>query len=150
MRVCIQRVLEAEVRVAERSVARMGKGLLVLLGIGGEDEASDVAWLASKVRRLRLFEDEEGKMNRSVIDVGGEIVVISQFTLYASTRKGARPSWGRAAPPSMAEPLYEQFCECMQQEIGRSIGRGEFGADMQISLINDGPVTIWIDSRQRE
>ena len=150
MRAVIQRVLEASVKNEGRSVSRIGSGLLVLLGVEEGDTAEDVAWLSGKVARLRIFSDPEGKMNQSVLDVGGEIIVVSQFTLHASTKKGNRPSFLRAAAPGISEPLYRQFCSALERETAKPVGRGVFGADMKVALVNDGPVTILIDSRARE
>ena len=150
MRAVIQRVLEASVKIEGRSVSRIGSGLLVLLGVEEGDTAEDVAWLSGKVARLRIFSDPEGKMNQSVLDVGGEIIVVSQFTLHASTKKGNRPSFLRAAAPGISEPLYRQFCSALERETAKPVGRGVFGGDMKVALVNDGPVTILIDSRARE
>ncbi len=150
MRAILQRVLEASVTVNNLCTARIGGGLLVLLGVEEGDGAEDVAWLCGKIARMRIFADEEGKMNRSVVDAGGGIIVVSQFTLHASTKKGNRPSFLRSAPPAISEPLYETFCAEMERELGNPVGRGIFGADMKVALINDGPVTILIDSRNRE
>ncbi|MEM0970719.1 MAG: D-aminoacyl-tRNA deacylase [Verrucomicrobiota bacterium] len=150
MRVLLQRVSEAQVAIEGIPPRRIGEGLLLFLGIEGEDEESDVEWLAGKVLRLRIFSDEEGKMNRSVTEIGGDILLISQFTLHASTKKGNRPSFVQAARPDVAIPRYEAFGKALEEGLGRPISRGEFGAEMKVSLINDGPVTIWIDSRNRE
>lgn len=150
MRAIVQRVLEASVTVDEQEVSRIGPGLLILLGIEEGDQAEDVIWLAAKLSRMRIFSDDEGKMNCSLLDGGGEAIVVSQFTLHASTKKGNRPSFLRAAPPSISEPLYENFCSAMEVEIGKPVGRGIFGADMKVALVNGGPVTIFIDSRNRE
>lgn len=150
MRAVIQRVLESSVKIDGRTVAEIGPGLMILLGIEEADEASDVEWLAGKIARMRIFADDEGKMNRSVIESGGGVIVVSQFTLHASTKKGNRPSFIRAAEPARSEPLYEEFCRAMERETGGPVGRGEFGADMKVALVNDGPVTIVIDSRARE
>lgn len=150
MRVLLQRVTQAAVTVDGCSVAEIGRGLLVLLGVEHADGPDDVAWLAGKVARIRLFADGQDRMNCSVADVAGQILVVSQFTLHAATQKGNRPSFVRAAPPSHAEPLYEQFCECLAAESGVAVRHGIFGANMQVSLVNDGPVTVWIDSRARE
>lgn len=150
MRAIVQRVLEASVTVDEQEVSRIGPGLLILLGVEEGDQAEDVIWLAAKLSRMRIFSDDEGKMNRSLLDNGGEAIVVSQFTLHASTKKGNRPSFLRAAPPSISEPLYENFCSAMEVEIGKPVGRGIFGADMKVALVNDGPVTIFIDSLNRE
>lgn len=150
MRAVIQRVLEASVEIDGATVSRIGPGLLILLGVAEGDALEDIAWLAAKSARLRIFADGEGKMNRAVTDVGGGIIVVSQFTLHASTKKGTRPSFLKAAAPALAGPLYDQFCAAMEVETGKPVGRGIFGADMRISLVNDGPVTILIDSRARE
>lgn len=153
MRVVIQRVSEAAVLI--RSLqntlkASIGNGLLVLLGIETADTEEDIEWLCSKIVQLRIFNDEEGVMNRSVIDVDGEILVVSQFTLHASTRKGNRPSYIKAARPELAIPLYEQFCATLTQKAGKTVQTGEFGADMKVQLSNEGPVTLLIDSKNRE
>lgn len=150
MRAVIQRVSEASVTVGGEIVSTTEGGLLVLLGVENGDGAEDIAWLAPKLVRMRIFSDEEGKMNRSLAETGGGAIVVSQFTLHASTKKGNRPSFLRAAAPAMAEPLYEAFCQGMEAELGKPVGRGVFGGDMKIALVNDGPVTIVIDSRQRE
>lgn len=150
MRALIQRVSQASVRISGDQVSQIGPGLLILLGIEEADSQEDIAWLVPKIARMRIFGDGEGKMNLCLADIGGEAMVVSQFTLHASTRKGNRPSFLRAAPPTHSEPLYEAFCEVMAAEIGRSPARGVFGAEMQVSLTNDGPVTIWIDSRDRQ
>jgi len=150
MRAVIQRVLEASVEIEGRTVSQIGSGLLVLLGVEDGDTAEDVAWLSGKVARLRIFSDPEGKMNQSVLDTGGEIIVVSQFTLHASTKKGNRPSFLKSAAPAISEPLYEAFCAALEQETAKPVGRGVFGADMKVALVNDGPVTILIDSRARE
>ncbi len=150
MRAVIQRVREAAVVVDGREISRIGTGLLVLLGVAEGDEAIDGEWLSGKIVGMRIFADSDGKMNLSLKDVSGEVLVISQFTLHAATRKGNRPSFIRAARPELAEPLYEAFCEQIQSEIGKPVGRGIFGADMKVSLVNDGPVTIVMDSRSRE
>ncbi|MFD2258000.1 D-aminoacyl-tRNA deacylase [Luteolibacter algae] len=150
MRALLQRVSSASVTIDGRTVSEIACGLLVLIGIESGDDCSDIEWLCNKIARMRIFEDEQGKMNASIADVSGEILVVSQFTLHASTRKGNRPSFLKAAPPQISEPLYESFCEKLSAEIGKPVGRGVFGADMKVALINDGPVTIWIDSRNRE
>ena len=149
MRVVIQRVREASVTIDGKVRSAIGQGLLVLLGVGPDDGQEDLDWLVRKVAGLRIFDDEAGVMNRSVVEVGGEALVVSQFTLMASTRKGNRPSYTGAAGHSSAIPLYEAFCQLLSREIGRPVGTGEFGADMKVSLVNDGPVTICIDSRNR-
>jgi len=150
MRAIIQRVLEASVAVDGKIVSKIGPGLLVLLGVEEIDTMEDVAWLAGKIAKMRIFSDDEGKMNLSVADVAGQIIVVSQFTLHASTKKGNRPSFIRAAVPEISEPLYRKFCVAMEGETGQPVGRGIFGADMKVALVNDGPVTISIDSRARE
>jgi D-tyrosyl-tRNA(Tyr) deacylase len=150
MRVLIQRVKEASVTIDGAVKSQIGEGLLILLGIENEDGPADIDWLCRKVSQLRIFGDEEGKMNRSVQDVAGEMIVVSQFTLHASTKKGNRPSYIKAARPEIAIPLYEQFVEQLAAVSGRPVYTGEFGADMKVQLLNDGPVTIWIDSKQRE
>lgn len=149
MRVVLQRVREASVTIDGKVRSAIGPGLLVLLGVGPDDGQEDLDWLVRKVAGLRIFDDEAGVMNRSVVEVGGEALVVSQFTLMASTRKGNRPSYTGAAGHAVAIPLYEAFCQALSREIGRPVGTGEFGAEMQVSLVNDGPVTICIDSRNR-
>lgn len=150
MRAVIQRVLEASVTVEGELISKIGPGLLILLGVEEGDTAEDRDWLCGKVARMRIFGDAEGKMNLSVLETGGEIIVVSQFTLHASTKKGNRPSFLRAAAPAVSEPLYGEFCKALEAETGRPVGRGIFGADMKVALVNDGPVTILIDSRSRE
>ena len=149
MRVVIQRVRSASVTIDGRQCSAIGPGLLILLGIGHEDGAEDIDWLVRKVAGLRIFDDEAGVMNRSVVEAGGEALIVSQFTLMASTKKGNRPSYIGAAGHELAIPLYEAFCAALSVAIGRQVGTGEFGADMQVALVNDGPVTICIDSRNR-
>jgi D-tyrosyl-tRNA(Tyr) deacylase len=138
------------VAILEREPARIGPGLLVLVAAEVEDTAEDVAWLSGKIARLRIFADDAGKMNRSVTDIAGEVLVVSQFTLFASTAQGNRPSFLRAARPEQAVPLYEAFVRQMEADLGRPVKTGVFAADMQVALVNDGPVTITIDSRRRE
>lgn len=150
MRLVIQRVREASVTIDGKTVSATGRGLLVLVGVENGDTEDDVRWLAGKTASLRIFDDENGVMNRSVTDCGGDVLAVSQFTLTASTRKGNRPSYIRAAGHDLAVPLYEKYCEEVSAAIGKAVGRGVFGADMQVSLVNDGPVTIIIDSRLRE
>jgi D-tyrosyl-tRNA(Tyr) deacylase len=150
MRAILQRVSSASVTIAGETVAAIGSGLLVLLGIEDGDGPEDIAWLAPKVARMRIFPDEAGLMNLALTDTGGDAIVVSQFTLHASTKKGNRPSFIRAARPEISEPLYRSFCEAFEQELAKPVGRGRFGADMQVALVNDGPVTIVIDTRNRE
>lgn len=150
MRIVIQRVWEAKVKVEEEVVGSMGKGLLVFLGIENEDDSSDLKWLVNKLLNLRIFNDENQMMNRSLLDIMGELMVISQFTLMAATKKGNRPSYIRAARHEIAIPLYEQFLILAEERLGKKVAKGVFGADMKVSLINDGPVTIIIDSKNRE
>jgi len=147
MRALIQRVSEATVTIKGEITARIGPGLLILLGIEESDSDEDVAWLSAKVARLRIFPDEAGKMNAGLAETGGRCLVVSQFTLHASTKKGNRPSFIRAARPEHAIPLYEAFLQSMKTELGQTVECGTFGADMQVALINDGPVTIWMDSK---
>lgn len=150
MRAVIQRVSEASVTINGHRRGAIGRGLLVLLGVEGADTVEDIEWLSGKIVRLRVFNDEAGLMNLSVQDIGGGLLVISQFTLFASVKKGNRPSYSRAAAPPAAIPLYEAFCRRLEIEFGQPIQTGEFGADMQVRLVNDGPVTILIDSKDRE
>ena len=150
MRIVIQRVQEAKVKVEEEVVGSMGQGLLVFLGIENEDDSSDLKWLVNKLLNLRIFDDENQMMNRSLLDIMGELMVISQFTLMAATKKGNRPSYIRAARHEIAIPLYEQFLILAEERLGKKVAKGVFGADMKVSLINDGPVTIIIDSKNRE
>lgn len=150
MRVVIQRVREASVEIDGRIKAEIGQGLLVLLGIEDEDNQEDIDWLVGKILRLRIFDDENSVMNLSVKDIEGEIMVISQFTLHASVKKGNRPTYIRASKPYIAIPLYEDFVSKMEESFGRGIKTGEFGADMKIGLVNDGPVTIIIDTKNKE
>ena len=149
MRAVIQRVSSASVTIDGAVKSAIGPGLLVLLGVGHEDGPQDVEWLAAKVAGLRIFADEEGVMNRSVVDVGGEALVVSQFTLMASTRKGNRPSYIGVAGHELAIPLYEQFCAALSAAIGKEVGTGVFGSDMKVALVNDGPVTICIDTKEK-
>lgn len=150
MRALLQRVSHASVSIDQRLHASIEGGLLILLGIEEADTAEDIAWLAGKIARLRLFPDEAGVMNRAILETGGRALVVSQFTLHASTKKGNRPSYIRAARPETAIPLYEGFVAALERELGCPVATGRFGADMQVSLINDGPVTIWIDTKDRE
>lgn len=150
MRVLIQRVARASVTIAGERVSAIGPGLLVLVGITHDDTDEDIAWLTRKIVQLRIFNDEADVMNRDVREAGGEVLVVSQFTLMASTRKGNRPSYIHAAGEAIAVPLYERFTAALSQALGRPVPTGRFGADMQVELINDGPVTIWIDSHNKE
>src|SRR5689334_4264296 len=147
MRALLQRVSHASVTVDKQIVGQIGQGLLVLLGVGQDDSEAQVKTLADKIVHLRIFEDDEGKMNRSLLDIGGEVLVVSQFTLYADIRKGRRPSFTDAAPPAIAEPLVERFQEAIAAH-GIKVAGGVFGAMMEVELINQGPVTIWMDSEQ--
>ena len=150
MRIVIQRVSKASVTIAGKVKSAIGKGYLILLGIEETDSSADVDWLVRKVIGLRVFDDEHGVMNRSIMDAGGEVLVISQFTLFASYKKGNRPSWLRAAKHEISVPLYEEFCQKLSQERGKPVGTGEFGAYMQVELLNDGPVTICMDTKNKE
>lgn len=150
MRVLLQRVSEASVSVDGRRIAAIGHGLLVLCGMGPTDGDDDRDWLARKIVALRIFDDDAGVMNRSVIEIDGQILAVSQFTLFASTKKGARPSYSAAAPPEIAKPQFDAFVGALERERGGPIPKGEFGAHMQVALVNDGPVTVWLDSRVRE
>lgn len=146
----LQRVIESSVTVNEEIIAHIGRGLLVLVGIEDADTQDDIDWLCHKISQLRIFDDENGVMNYSIKDTIGDIIVVSQFTLHAATKKGNRPSYIKAAKPELAIPLYERFLIAIQDALGKSVQKGEFGADMKVGLINDGPVTIWIDSKNRE
>lgn len=150
MRVVIQRVREASVSIDNAVTASIGPGMLVLAGFCEEDGDEDIAWMVKKIAALRIFDDAEGVMNLSVVDVDGEALVVSQFTLMALTRRGNRPSWIRAARPEIAIPLYERFCAALSAALGKPVPTGTFGADMQVALVNDGPVTICIDTKNRE
>ena len=150
MRAVIQRVSQASVRISNKEVAAIGPGLLVLLGIEDSDQAEDIRWLSSKLVNLRIFNDAQGVMNISVRETGGDILLVSQFTLMASTKKGNRPSYIRASKPEIAIPLYQQMIETLQTDLGKPVYTGQFGADMQLSLLNDGPVTIVMDTKQKE
>jgi len=146
----IQRVQNASVYIDDKKYSAIEQGLLILLGIGNEDQQEDISWLIKKICNLRIFSDEEGKMNLSVKDIGGNLLVVSQFTLLASAKKGNRPSFIQAAPPQAAVPLYEAFIKEASLEMGKPVQTGEFGADMQINLLNDGPVTIIIDTKNKQ
>ncbi len=150
MRVVVQRVTEANVKVNGAVIGAIQEGLMVLLGIQNEDTAEDIQWIASKLVQMRIFDDSEGVMNLSVKDIGGSILLISQFTLYAATKKGNRPSYIGAAKPEIAIPIYEQMIVQLNKELGKPIATGQFGADMKVSLLNNGPVTIIIDSKNKE
>ena len=150
MRAVIQRVSSASVTIDGKVKSSIGSGLMILLGIGHEDGQEDIDWLVKKIAGLRIFNDAAGVMNRSVVDVGGEVLVVSQFTLMASTKKGNRPSYIGAAGHELAIPMYEVFCSALSLAIGRPVGTGEFGADMKVALVNDGPVTICIDTKKKE
>ncbi|WP_200974208.1 D-aminoacyl-tRNA deacylase [Echinicola sp. 20G] len=145
----IQRVSESSVKIDGTIKGEIGQGLMVLLGIEEADNAEDITWLSKKIVNLRIFGDENGVMNKSLLDVGGEILLISQFTLHASTKKGNRPSYIKAAKPDIAIPLYESFIQQVENDLGKTIETGEFGADMKVALVNDGPVTICIDSKNK-
>jgi D-tyrosyl-tRNA(Tyr) deacylase len=150
MKVVIQRVSKASVTILEKIVAEIQQGLLVLVGIIPEDTQEDIDWLVKKIVNLRIFNDENGVMNLSLKDIDGELIVVSQFTLHASTKKGNRPSYIKAAKPEIAIPLYENFIVSLENELGKKVQTGEFGADMKVALLNDGPVTIVIDSKNKE
>jgi D-tyrosyl-tRNA(Tyr) deacylase len=150
MRTVIQRVSEANVVANGKQEGKINKGFLILVGIEHDDSREDAEWLAEKISHLRIFQDQENKMNLSINQVGGEILVISQFTLHAGCKKGNRPSFIRAAPPEKAIPLYEYFKNCLSRQTEKEVKSGIFGADMQVSLVNDGPVTIWLDSKNKE
>lgn len=150
MRLVIQRVTHASVTIEGKVKSAIGPGLLILVGVESADTTEDVDWLVRKVAALRIFDDEQGVMNRSVEDINGEALVVSQFTLFASTKKGNRPSWLKAAPHNISVPLYEAFCQRLSQAMGKPVGTGEFGADMKVELLNDGPVTILMDTKNKE
>ncbi|MEZ7696068.1 D-aminoacyl-tRNA deacylase [Prevotella jejuni] len=150
MRTVIQRVTQASVTIGGQVKSSIGTGLLILLGIGKKDTEEDINWLVKKIIALRIFNDEMGVMNRSIMDVNGEILVVSQFTLMASYKKGNRPSWIHAAPHELSIPLYNRFCDALSEAIGKPVGTGEFGADMKVELLNDGPVTICMDTKNKE
>lgn len=150
MRAVIQRVTSASVTIEGREKSAIGLGLLILLGVEDADTQEDLAWLVKKISNLRIFDDDEGVMNRSLLDVEGEALVVSQFTLYASYKKGNRPSWFRAGSHEHSIPLYNSFCAALSDAIGKRVGTGEFGAEMQVKLVNNGPVTICIDTKNKE
>ena len=150
MRVLIQRVRQASVKVDEKITGEIKQGFLLLVGFENADTEEDLTWTANKISALRIFDDENGVMNKSILEVDGEILCVSQFTLFAMTKKGNRPSYFKAAKGEISEPLYNQFCEKLKSILNKEIQKGIFGADMKVSLINDGPVTIWIDSKNKE
>ena len=150
MRVVIQRTAHASVTIGGKLKSAIGPGLLILVGIEDADGQEDIDWLCRKIVNLRIFDDEKGVMNRSILESGGDILVVSQFTLHASTKKGNRPSYIRAAKPEISIPLYETFCAALSQTLGKPVATGEFGADMKVELLNDGPVTICIDTKNKE
>ena len=150
MRIVIQRVSEASVSIKGTMKSAIQQGFLILLGIGEDDNEDDIEWLVKKVVNLRVFDDEQGIMNKSILDINGNILVVSQFTLMASYKKGNRPSYIRAAGHEISIPLYQQFCERLSAQLGKEVGTGEFGADMQVKLVNDGPVTICMDTKNKE
>ncbi|MFR9165688.1 MAG: D-aminoacyl-tRNA deacylase [Dysgonomonas sp.] len=150
MRILIQRVKKASVSIHNELKSEIGNGMLIFAGIEDADNDDDIKWLSNKVVNLRIFDDKEGVMNLSVKDIEGEILIVSQFTLHASTKKGNRPSYIYASKPDIAVPLYEKFCKTVETDLGKKVKTGTFGADMQVELINDGPVTIWIDSKNKE
>jgi D-tyrosyl-tRNA(Tyr) deacylase len=150
MRTVIQRVKYASVSINENLKSKIGRGLLVLVGIEDSDTEKDIQYLCSKICQLRIFDDEVGVMNKSILDINGELLVVSQFTLHASTKKGNRPSYIKASNPDFAIPMYKQFCKNLEVTLGKAIGTGEFGADMKIELLNDGPVTIIMDSKNKD
>lgn len=150
MRIVIQRVSEASVSIKGTKKSAIQQGFLILLGIGEEDNEDDIEWLVKKVVNLRVFDDEQGVMNKSILDINGEILVVSQFTLMASYKKGNRPSYIRAAGHEISIPLYQQFCKSLSAQLGKEVATGEFGADMQVKLVNDGPVTICMDTKNKE
>ena len=150
MKAVIQRVSEASVTIEGKKVSEIQNGLLILLGVEAADTTTDIKWLSKKIANLRIFNDANGTMNKSLIDTNGDAIIVSQFTLQASTKKGNRPSYIKAAKPELAIPLYEQFITEFELQINKQVGTGEFGADMKVTLVNDGPVTIIIDSKKRE
>lgn len=150
MRIVIQRVSHASVTINEQVKSSIGMGFLILLGIGKDDTEEDINWLVKKIIGLRIFDDEMGVMNRSIMDINGEILVVSQFTLMASYKKGNRPSWIHAALHELSIPLYNRFCDDLSEAMGKPVGTGEFGADMKVELLNDGPVTICMDTKNKE
>lgn len=150
MRTVIQRVQHASVTIDGNVKSHIGRGMLILVGIEDRDRKEDIEWLSKKIVSLRIYDDENGVMNRSILDTGGDILVVSQFTLHASTKKGNRPSYIRASKPDFAVPMYESFCKELSSQLGKEVSTGEFGADMKVELLNDGPVTILIDTQNKE
>jgi D-tyrosyl-tRNA(Tyr) deacylase len=150
MRILVQRVTKASVTINNTIKSKIGKGMLIFVGIEESDNKDDIEWLTNKIVNLRIFDDENGVMNKPAIETNAEMLVVSQFTLHASTKKGNRPSYIKAAKPDISIPLYEKFCNVLSDKMGKPVQTGEFGADMKVELINDGPVTIWIDSKVRE
>ncbi len=150
MRILVQRVTKASVTIDNNIKSKIGKGILIFVGIEEADNKEDIEWLTNKIVNLRIFDDENGVMNKSAIETNAEILVVSQFTLHASTKKGNRPSYIKAAKPDISIPLYEEFCNVLSAKIEKPVQTGEFGADMKVELVNDGPVTIWIDSKVKE
>ncbi|GAB6008926.1 D-aminoacyl-tRNA deacylase [Dysgonomonas reticulitermitis] len=150
MRILVQRVTKASVTIDNNIKSKIGKGILIFVGIEEADNKEDIEWLTNKIVNLRIFDDENGVMNKPAIEINAEILVVSQFTLHASTKKGNRPSYIKAAKPDISIPLYEEFCHTLSYKMGKPVQTGEFGADMKVELINDGPVTIWIDSKVKE
>ncbi|WP_394750768.1 D-aminoacyl-tRNA deacylase [Spongiimicrobium salis] len=150
MRAVVQRVSKASITVDEQEISRIQNGLLILLGIENEDTTEDILWLSRKIANLRIFGDDHGVMNRSLLDIKGDAIVVSQFTLHAATKKGNRPSYIKAAPPEIATPLYKEFIANLEVNLGKKVGTGVFGADMKVELLNDGPVTIVIDTKKKE
>jgi len=150
MRTVVQRVSSASVMVEGKIISQIGQGLLILVGIEDADTEEDGRWLSKKIANLRIFNDADGVMNRSLLEVGGDAILVSQFTLHAATKKGNRPSYIKASKPDVAIPLYTSFVQQLEQELGKQVGTGIFGADMKVSLVNDGPVTIWIDTKNKD
>ncbi|GHV18356.1 D-aminoacyl-tRNA deacylase [Bacteroidia bacterium] len=150
MRILVQRVTKASVTIDNNIKSKIGKGILIFVGIEETDNKEDIEWLTNKIVNLRIFDDENGVMNKPAIEINAEMLVVSQFTLHASTKKGNRPSYIKAAKPDISIPLYEEFCHTLSYRMGKPVQTGEFGADMKVELINDGPVTIWIDSKVKE
>lgn len=150
MRVLVQRVSKSSVAIEGQTVASIGKGMLILAGFEEADTNEDIDWMAAKLAKLRIFDDSDGVMNLSIQDIDGEVIIVSQFTLHAQTKKGNRPSYIKAARPEQAIPLYKEFISTMEKELGKPVKTGKFGAEMMVELANDGPVTIWIDSKNKE